>query len=517
MIGRRLAIHILLPALAGSLCGFGSDVGQTKSDHVGEDGTGPLVRVGSKSFTESVILGELAAGLIRDGGGRALHRRELGGTRILWEALRLGEIDIYADYTGTIREETLAHLGLESDAQLEAAFEELGIRMTRPIGFDNTYQIGMRKDLPRQLSIRTISDLVDHPDLRLGFSNEFMDRADGWPSLRDRYRLPHRNVRGMNHDLAYTALVDGLIDVIDVYATDARIRRFDLHLLDDDRGHFPVYDAVFVYRRDLAERARNVIKSLRRIEGRIDERRMMNMNARVTLDGVPESHVAVDFLNSEFGLGQHVRVATRSERIWQRTKEHVLLVAISLIAAMAVAIPLGIVAARRPRTGQVVLAVVGIIQTIPSLALLVILIKPLGSIGSPPAIVALFLYSLLPIVRNVYAGLHDVPPQLRESADALGLPRRARLVLVELPLAARTILAGIKTAAVINIGFATLGAFIGAGGYGQPILTGIRLNNYALILEGALPAALLALLVQGVFELAERAVLSKGLRLRQRS
>ncbi|MGE0747508.1 MAG: ABC transporter permease, partial [Rhodospirillales bacterium] len=200
-------------------------------------------------------------------------------------------------------------------------------------------------------------------------------------------------------------------------------------------------------------------------------------------------------------------------RVWRRTVEHLRLVAVSLAAAILVAVPLGIVAARRPRMGQALLAAVGVIQTIPSLAILVFMIPLLG-IGGPPAIVALFLYSLLPIVRNTYAGLHDVPPSLRESADAMGLNPGARLRLVELPLAARSILAGIKTAAVINVGTATLGALIGAGGYGQPILTGIRLDDVGLILEGAVPAAVLALLVQGMFEVAERRIIPRGLRVR---
>jgi osmoprotectant transport system permease protein len=138
---------------------------------------------------------------------------------------------------------------------------------------------------------------------------------------------------------------------------------------------------------------------------------------------------------------------------------------------------------------------------------------PLLGIGFKPSIAALFLYSLLPIVRNTYAGLQNIPPHIRESAEALGLPPQSRLWLVELPIASRTILAGIKTAAVMNVGFATLGALIGAGGYGQPILTGIRLDDIGLILQGAIPAAGLALLVQGLFEVAERVVVSKGLRL----
>lgn len=474
----------------------------------------PTIRIGSKTFTESVILGDIAALLVRNGGADVLHRKALGGTRILWEALRLGEIDIYPDYTGTIRQETLSRLELDNDAQLVSALDDYGIGITRPIGFNNTYEIGTRRDIAESLGLRNISDLAGYPDLRFGFSNEFMDRADGWPSLRDHYGLPQRDVRGMNHDLAYSALAEGSIDVIDAYSTDARIRQFDVVLLGDNLAHFPVYDAVYLYRKDLELRAPEVIASLRRIEGRIDASTMRRLNARVTIDGEPDRKVAAEFLADSLGLEMSVRVQTPWQRIAQRTKEHLTLVLVSLAAAIVVGIPLGILAARRPRGGQVILGTVGIIQTIPSLALLVLLIKPLGRVGSRPAIVALFLYSLLPLVRNVYAGLQDVSPSLRESADALGLTRRARLLRIELPIAARTILAGVKTAAVINIGFATLGALIGAGGYGQPILTGIRLNNYALILEGALPAAVLALVAQGLFEIAERAFVSKGLRLR---
>ena len=156
--------------------------------------------------------------------------------------------------------------------------------------------------------------------------------------------------------------------------------------------------------------------------------------------------------------------------------------AISLAAAILVAIPLGIVAARRPRLGPIILAAAGVIQTIPSLALLVFMIPWLG-IGAKPALVALFLYSLLPIIRNTATGLRDIPASLRESAEALGLPPAARLFRIELPMASRAILAGIKTAAVINVGTATIGALIGAGGFGQPILTGIRRDDVAMILH----------------------------------
>ena len=471
---------------------------------------GPEITIGSKKFTESVVLGEMIAHLARDTGASVTHRRELGGTRVLWQALLKGEIDVYAEYTGTIAQEILAGQGLKDDAAIRRALATRGIVMGRPLGFNNTYAIGMREDRAASLDITKISDLGRHKDLKFGFGNEFMDRGDGWPALRGRYRLTQRNVRGLDHDLAYRGLESGDIDAMDVYTTDAAISYYGLRLLKDDLGHFPVYNAVLIWRAGLTPA---IVAALRRLEGRIDAASMGRMNARVKLEKVSESRAAADFLTRKLNVAAEARDETMLSRLRRHTLEHLALVAISLSAAIAFAVPLGVYAARRARVGQVILAIAGIIQTIPSLALFVFMIPLLG-IGGPPAVVALFLYSLLPVIRNTHAGLTDIAPSLRESAEALGLPARARLRLVELPLAARSILAGIKTSAVINVGTATLGALIGAGGYGQPILTGIRLDDVGLILEGAVPAAVLALLVQGVFELAERLVVARGLRLK---
>lgn len=471
------------------------------------------VTVGSKKFTESVILGEAARQLIGAQGLPARHRAELGGTRVLWNALLAGDIDIYPEYTGTLRHEIYA--GKPRDAALEALLAEHGVRMTQPLGFNNTYALGMIREQAERLGIRRVSDLKAHPELTFGFSSEFMDRADGWRGLRARYGLPQRNVRGLDHDLAYRGLAAGSLHVIDLYSTDAEIEHYDLAVLEDDLGYFPDYRAVYLYRADLAERSPEVVKALQRLEGSISAAAMSSMNARAKLEGVPEARVAADFLQGALGLAVEVRERSAVDRFWRHSREHLALVGLSLSAAVLVAIPLGVLAWLRPAAGQLILGVAGTIQTIPALALLVFMIPLLG-IGGPPAVLALFLYSLLPIIRNTYAGLHDVPPPVRESADALGLPFAARLRLVDLPLASRTILAGIKTSAVINVGTATLGALIGAGGYGQPILTGIRLDDVNLILQGAVPAAVLALLVQGAFELLERWVVPEGLRVAAR-
>ena len=475
----------------------------------GADGS-DTVTVGSKSFTESVILGEMLAHLARQAGIEVSHQRQLGGTRVLWNALLSGEIDAYPEYTGTLTQETLAKEHLVTEAQLRQALASRGLRMTRPLGFDNTYAIGMREALADRLKLRTISDLRDHPELVLGFGNEFMDRADGWPGLQQRYHLPQRNVTGLDHDLAYRAMESGKLDVTDLYVTDAEIAYYNLRALEDDLNYFPAYEAVILYRSDLEQRAPEVVALFKRLAGRIDAPAMRELNARVKLQGEAESAVAASFLEENLTLDIELQARTAWQRFWRHTREHLLLVGISLAAAILVAVPLGIVAARLQRIGQIVLGIAGVVQTIPSLALFVFLIPLLG-IGGPPAVTALFLYSLLPIIRNTHAGIRDIAPAITESALALGLPSYARLRIVELPLATRAILAGIKTSAVINVGTATLAALIGAGGYGQPILTGIRLDDIGLILQGAIPAAVLALLVQGVFELIERKLLPRGL------
>ncbi|TDJ56249.1 MAG: ABC transporter permease subunit [Planctomycetota bacterium] len=485
----------------------------------------PVV-IGSKKFTESVILAEIAGMLVAQGGSAVELKAELGGTRILFEALRRGEIDIYPEYTGTITQEILADRQLETDAQLRAALAELGIAMTAPLGFNNTYAIGMRPEHADELGIAAISDLVGHPSLRFGFTAEFMERGDGWPALRGRYRLPQQHVRGLDHDLALRALADGGIDATDLYSTDAAIAAYGFRVLDDDRRHFPRYDAVFLYRAELGDRAPAVVEALDSLAGTIDEPRMIQMNSQAVAAGASEAVVAARFIDEQLDMVVAVPVpATLVRRQAGWLGEHLFMVGISLVLAIAVAVPLGVIAARYAKAGHVILGLAGMIQTVPALALLVLLMplpwpreagRPdvLG-LGTETAIVALFLYSLLPIVRNTHAGLRGISPAIRESAEALGLSVWSKLTRIEMPLASPTILAGIKTAAVMNIGFATLGALIGAGGYGQPILTGIRRYDFGLILEGAVPAAVLALSAQVIFDLAERAVVPRGLRLRR--
>ncbi len=485
--------------------------GATADAGAATDEDRPRVTAGSKKFTEGVILGEIARHLAARAGAEAVHQDQLGGTQILWEALLGGDIDVYAEYTGTLYQQIFSGRGIETLPALRDALAEKGLAATAPLGFNNTYAIGMKEARAEALGIVTISDLREHPDLVLGFTAEFLNREDGWPNLKRRYNLPHTDPRGMDHDIAYRALDSGSIDVHDLYSTDAEIADYGLRVLEDDLVYFPKYEALFLYRRDLAERAPAVVNLLTAMEGMIPEEKMIRMNKRAKIDEVPETEVAADFIEQELGGTVAFTVHGMWRRIGRRTLEHLKLVGISMALAVLIAVPLGILAGKLVRSGQAILGVVGILQTIPALALLVLLVGPLG-IGLPSAITALTIYSLLPIVRNTANGLATIPRPVMESALALGLRPGVRLWKVELPMALSTILTGIKTAVVLNIGFATLGALVGSGGYGQPILTGIRLNQYGTILMGAVPAAVMAVGAQVLFEGLDRILIPKPLR-----
>lgn len=476
------------------------------------------ITIGSKRFTESYILGEIVAqSAMRVGEVKVSHRSGMGNTGILVAALRSGAIDVYPEYTGTIAAELLQTKSADL-ASLNRRLAPLGLAAAVPFGFSNSYALAMLESEAQRLAIRSIGDLAAHPGLALGLSPEFLSRNDGWPGLKAAYGLGFSPM-GLDHGLAYEALALGRIDVMDIYSTDAKINRYRLRVLEDERRYFPDYAAVLLYRTDLAARAPRTWAALQQLEGRIDAQAMIAMNARAELAGTPFAAIATDFVSAsdpavvqrETGRRGFL-TALLADDFWRLSRQHLLLVFASLAAGVLVAVPLGIWAARSSVAAHAILSAVGVLQTVPSLALLAFLIPLLGSIGTVPALVALFLYSLLPIVRNTHAGLSDIAPQLRESAQALGLPELARLRLVELPLASRSILAGIKTAAVINVGTATIAAFIGAGGYGERIVTGLALNDNAILLAGAVPAACLALAVQGLFELVDRRLIPEGLR-----
>jgi len=477
------------------------------------------ILIGSKKFTESYVLGEIARRSLTDAGIPAEHRQGMGGTIILWEALKGGQIDCYPEYTGTIATEILKSDFTMSLDQMRNSLEKVGVGMTAPLGFNNTYALVMRRSEAQRLGIRTITDLQRYPELKFGLTHEFLERQDGWRPLRDRYGLPQHNSVGIDHALGYSALADGSIAVKDAYSTDAKIEQNDLLVLEDDLNFFPKYEAVFLFR---SSTGADAIAALRGLEGTLDETRMIRLNAEAERT---KNYTRAADLYFEGNDGALPRPAAAARRPYQNfddsfphklarwTLRHLQLAGFSLLLAIIVGIPLGIVASRGGAGGHVILGFAGVVQTIPSLALLALLVPlPFFGISIRTAIAALFLYGLLPIVRNTATGLQDIPRSLRESAVALGLSPIARLWQVYLPIASRSILSGIKTSAVINIGTATLAALIGAGGLGEPIISGLNLNDHVTILEGAIPAAVLALLVQWCFDLLDRVLIPKGLR-----
>ncbi len=471
----------------------------------------PVVRVGSKAFTESFILAEIIAQIVEgSGAAKAERRMGLGGTGIAHRALVNGDIDLYPEYTGTLSQAILKDPSLESVEEIRRRLRGSGLTISGSIGFNNTYALSVREGLAERLGLETISDLTKHPQMRAAFSPGFSGRDDGWPGLRKHYDLRLSDVRVIEHALSYAALYQDKVDVIDIYSTDGKLDKLDLRILEDDLGFFPDYEAVMFVREEFIEKFPQIWQRLEEaLVHQIDDREMSGLNALAELEGKSLAQVGAVFLKKERSSDG------RTDTVWKEvlalTLDHLYLVALSLGLAGLVGIPLGLVAARFKKLGQIELMSVGVLQTIPSLALLCFMI-PLFGIGKTPSLVALFLYALLPIVRNTYTGMISLDRQLLEIAGVLGLNWRQRLLRIELPLSSVNILAGIKTSAVLTVGTATLAAFIGGGGYGTLIVRGLALDDLSITLAGAVPAAVMALVIHALFEFLDRILIPRGLR-----
>jgi len=473
--------------------------------------------VGSKRFTESYILGEILRQTAA-AAGPAEHREGLGNTAVVLAALKAGAIDVYPEYLGTIDEEILGHRSASSREQIASELAQQGLGVGVPLGFSNGYALAMPAEEAERLNITKISDLADHPDIVLGLSHEFLGRADGWPGLSRKYGLTIHPT-GIDHGLSYDAMASGKIAVTDIYTTDAQIAPRRLRVLADDKDYFPHYDAMLLYRLDAPTRHPAQWQALQGLANRIPAATMIAMNGRAELRHETFADIAKAFVGGHLDVTASTLTAGGDEPVRGRFMkrlfaadlsrllgQHLLLVAVAVACATLLGVPLGAAAAAYPRSEGPVMATVGVLQTIPSLALLAMLIPLLGRIGTGPALVALTLYALLPIARNTATGLLGVPAGLREAGTALGLTPSQRWRAVDVRLALPTIMAGIGTAAVITVGTATIAAFVGAGGLGERIVTGLALNDHAMLLAGAVPAAALALIVQGLFALVERLV-----------
>ncbi|WP_333846406.1 ABC transporter permease/substrate-binding protein [Limnohabitans sp.] len=471
-------------------------------------GDDQVLRIGSKRFTESYILAHVLAQTAQTATAVPSGKSNkvevlagLGNTAIVYAALQAGNIDLYPEYTGTIDQEILKNKTPSSLAAMREQLKPLGLGVDIALGFNNGYALAMRGDRAQALGVRMLSDLVGHPTLRLGLSNEFIGRADGWPGLAKHYGLPQQPT-GLDHGLAYDALSGGQTDVIDIYTTDAKIAHLGLVVLQDDVAHFPRYDAVVLYRLDVPQRFPAAWRALQGLAGSIDEPAMIAMNAKAELQGKSFEVIATEHLST----GADTVKTTTS--FWDKllgpdlprlTLQHLNLVLSSVGLASLIGLPLAMLVAPHARVRGVLLGFCGLLQTVPSLALLAVLIAWVEHIGYLPAMLALTLYALLPIMRNTCTGLAEVPAGLKQASMALGLTHWQSLRLIELPLALPLVLAGIRTATSIAVGTATIAAFIGAGGLGERIVTGLALNDHELLLAGALPAAALALLFEAAF------------------
>lgn len=498
--------------------------------------------IGSKNFTENRLLAEILTQLVAARTDLTVeHKSSLGGTQICWNALRAGEIDMYVEYTGTAWAVLLEEQGRIADpfeAFLHVQHESratFDLEWLSPFGLNNTYALALRTEKAEALGARRISDLIGHGDeIDAAFSIEFVNREDGWAGLATHYAGLDLTPRSMEHGLAYEALASGEIDLIDAYSTDGKLLRYDVVVLEDDLGFFPPYNAAPVVRGETLRARPQLSSLLRELAFTIDDARALELNHRVEVGGESFEAVARSFLASGHWIvdpdanhdGTASDAATPRDarglfsaffsnyrRIGALTLEHLGLVAAAVLIAALLAIPLGILITHDVRLRQLFLGGASVLQTVPSLALLAFLIAIPGlGLGASSAVVALVLYAVLPILRNTYTGLSSVDPELVDAARGLGLTPRQVLLRVQLPLALRTILAGLRTAAVISVGVATLAAFIGAGGLGQPIVEGLYLNDTALVLSGAVPAALLALGVDALLGGLERRMTPRGLR-----
>ncbi len=472
------------------------------------------VKIGSKAFPESWVLGEAMVALARDAGAAVSYDKNLGATEVIFQALRQGKIDIYPEYAGTIKKIFLKNLKNPSDADVLSALAADGIGMSYPLGFNN----GFAMAVPKDSKLKTLSDLAAHPELRIAMSGEFRARQDGWPLLVESYGMKPKSVLELQHELCYSAIAAREVDVINVYTTDGQVSKLGLRALEDDREAFPRYDAVYLYRADLPSRSPKAWAALNGLVGAISDQQMSQANALQVVDKKGDKAAAESLLAAVLPRRGQAPEASVVDSSWNwsalaaNLQRHLELVIGSLAIAIAIGIPMGVVASKSRSLATLTLSVTGLLQTVPSLALLAFLIPFLG-VGVKAALVALVVYSLLPIVRNTYTGLTTLPGNLSEAAEAIGLTPRSQLFWVRLPMASPSILAGIKTSAVINVGTATLAALVGAGGLGQPIIQGIQLLDHNLILQGAIPAALLALVVQAAFDGLERFVVPRGLRL----
>ncbi len=485
----------------------------------------PIV-IGSKNFTESIVLGETMAQLIEARTDlNVIRKLNMGGTVVNFEALKNGEIDLYPEYTGTGLVNLLKKPAINDPEKVfeivKKEFKQNFDLIWLPqFGLNNTYAIAVRNDDPRVEGITSISDLAKvSGQLKLGAELEFLDRPDGYQNLAREYGLKFKkeNISNLDAGLMYQAIEQGQVDVISALATDGRNKSFNLRILEDDRFFFPPYYAAPLVREETIQEHPELRTVLEELSGKLDDKTITAMNFQVDAEGKTPADVSREFLvKSGLVKGKYAQTSSSqkgflhyfwSEKDYLFTLfwQHLYLTLFGLFIALIIGVPSGIILTRKPEIANYVFGVVNTIQTIPSLALLGFLIPLLG-IGQTPAIIALSLYALLPVVRNTYVGIQEVNPILKDAVRGIGLTDMQILRTVEIPLALPTMLAGIRIATVLLVGTATLTSLVGAGGFGEPIFRGIASVQTNTILLGTIPTALMAILLDRILHWIESKV-----------
>lgn len=478
-------------------------------------GAAQALRIGAKNFTEQQILGELVAQLLERHAGVEIDRRfTLGGTGICHEALVSGEIDGYVEYTGTA---LTAILKEDGGGTPDSVFrrvarryhDEFDIVWLPPFGFETSYVLAVRRAAAVEKTWQSIGDLrAESKLLRGGFTSEFLERPDGLSALNKAYGLTWKRTIDLDPGLMYDALLRDQVDVIGAFSTDGRLDRFNLAVLEDTARTFPPYFAAPIFRAEALTRFPDIATAIFPMVGSISTATMRRLNDEVEGNRRPVSDVVCEFLDDRDGIesltmphtvaGESTGIArlldlfvTRRSEIGRKIVDHAFLAIVATLIACVLGIPLGVLIARR-RIAEPILALAETAQTIPSLAMLAFLFAVVRRLGVVPAVTALVVYGMLPILLNTVVGLRRVSASVREAAESLGLSSLQRAAWVDLPSARPTILAGVRTAIVLAVGTATLSTYVGAGGLGDFIARGLARNDPQLTLLGAIPAAAMA-------------------------
>ena len=493
--------------------------------------------IGSKIFTENILLGEIIAQLLEQNYGFQITRKfNMGGTKLLFDALKTGSIDLYPEYTGTgyamILKESKKLSPQATYTFVQKKFlKKYQMLWSPPLGFENTYVLALRKNDSRFKNVSLNSDLehLDFP-LKIASEHEFTERKDGWKLFKQSYKLKKATILSLNPSLMYTAIDNNKVDIIVSYSTDGRIQNYQLKTLKDDKNFFPSYLASYLTTKRLIKSQPELKEAFQALEGQISPQEMRELNRQVEQLKKSLPEVASHFLLKK-DLLKDIENKTKAQSLslsqesllsyyykkrgyfFKILKEHLILVFTALFLALLFSFPLSLWAVYNKRVEKLLFFFVNILQTIPSMALLGALIPFLG-IGFTPAITALFIYSLLHLIRNIFEGIKNIDSHSVEVSAGIGLNQWQTLRNIQIPLAMPIIIAGVRTALILLVGTATLAAFIGAGGLGDPIFRGIATLDSRLIFMGAVPACVLALFLDKSLNLVEKLLISKGLQKR---